>query len=339
MNDILRTDLIITLLISYFFFLILKKSKVFQYKFNIETHKNFVSKSEGINFLLGFILVSSYLIVLKILNVETISILAIFFIGLASDLKVLDSPKFRLFLQVVIALTFLTLTNLTISDIRIEWMNKILANNYLAIFFTAFCLAILLNGVNFIDGLNCNVLFYFLGVIFTLQVISNDANLDDLSFKYSTLVIILFILIALNFRGNNYLGDNGSYSLGFIIGILVIETHINLLEVSPYFFACLLWYPAYENLFSILRKLYSKKKPLEPDTQHFHQLLFMFIRNKLKINKYSNTMTSMIINIFNFLIFFIAYKNNTQTQFLVFLILASISIKTLLYYLLKKLRT
>ena len=62
-------------------------------------------------------------------------------------------------------------------------------------------------------------------------------------------------------------------------------------------------------------------------------------KNKLNFGLYSNTITSVIINIFNYLIFYIAYKNNTNTDLLVFLILSIISCKTLLYFKLRKLRT
>ena len=172
--------------------------------------------------------------------------------------------------------------DLYVSDIRIDFINKLLSNNFLAILFTTFCLAILLNGVNFIDGLNCNVLFYFLGVSFILFLVSLDLNSKELITNYSSLIYILIFLIILNFKGKNYLGDNGSYSLAFIIGILIIKDFNLKPNLSPYFFAVLLWYPAYENLFSIIRKISNGKKPFEPDTQHFHQILYSYIIFKVK---------------------------------------------------------
>ena len=339
MTNILKIDLIVSLFITYVCFLLLKKLRIFQYKTNVEIHKNFVSKSEGINFLLGFVLVSNYIFILKIINVEAICILIIFIIGLASDLKVLNSPRFRLLLQIILVLVFVKITNLTLTDLRINWLNQFLSNNYLAILFTAFCITILLNGVNFIDGLNCNVLFYFFGVAASLLLVANNANLGDLTYKYYVLILIIFLLILLNFKGKNYLGDNGSYSLAFIVGVLIINTYNETPNISPYYFACLLWYPAYENLFSIVRKKYYKKKPYEPDIEHFHQLFFLYIRRKFNQSEHSNTLTSVIINMFNFLVFFIAYKNNSETQFLIFLILACVVLKTFFYFFFKKLRT
>ena len=42
--------------------------------------------------------------------------------------------------------------------------------------------------------------------------------------------------------------------MSFFIGIELINISNFTERVSPYFVALLLWYPAYENLFSIIRK-------------------------------------------------------------------------------------
>ena len=340
MSNLVRLDLFIVLLLSFIFFLFLKKFKIFYYQKNNETHKNFVSNSKGVSFLLGFILVLNYAFANDIYKIENLFILLIFFIGLFSDLKILDSPKLRLIIQSIIILIFFYYMDLYVSDIRIDFINKLLSNNFLAILFTTFCLAILLNGVNFIDGLNCNVLFYFLGVSFILFLVSLDLNSKELITNYSSLIYILIFLIILNFKGKNYLGDNGSYSLAFIIGILIIKDFNLKPNLSPYFFAVLLWYPAYENLFSIIRKISNGKKPFEPDTQHFHQILYSYIIFKVKKNKKykfnCNTLSSILINIFNYLIFLIAYQNSNQTQFLISVIIFAVILKTLIYFYLKK---
>ena len=40
------------------------------------------------------------------------------------------------------------------------------------------------------------------------------------------------------------------------------------------FYNIILWYPCFENLFSILRKIKFKKSAAEPDTKHFHHYYF-----------------------------------------------------------------
>ena len=100
-----------------------------------------------------------------------------------------------------------------------------------------------------------------------------------------------------------YLGDHGAYLAAFIISILLIEiSKINHI-VSPFYVANLLWYPAFENFFSIIRKIIQKKSPMSPDNHHLHQLLFSYFNKNRNFNKvFVNSLTACVINSFNFII-------------------------------------
>ena len=52
-----------------------------------------------------------------------------------------------------------------------------------------------------------------------------------------------------------FMGDSGAYVLGTICGYLLIKVHGENQEISPYFIILLFWYPCFENLFSIIRKI------------------------------------------------------------------------------------
>ena len=82
----------------------------------------------------------------------------------------------------------------------------------------------------------------------------------------------------MNIFNQLFLGDNGSYSLSFIIGILLINVYNFNAQITPYFIIVLLWYPCFENLFSIIRKLIANKNPLEPDNGHLHYHLYSVIK-------------------------------------------------------------
>ena len=44
--------------------------------------------------------------------------------------------------------------------------------------------------------------------------------------------------------------------------------------------------PAFENLFSILRKIRFLKSPINPDTNHLHQLIFLHLKkNSIRTEK------------------------------------------------------
>jgi hypothetical protein len=94
-----------------------------------------------------------------------------------------------------------------------------------------------------------------------------------------------------------------------------------------------LWYPAYENLFSIIRKIINKNSPTEADNRHLHQLLFVFMKkNFLYSNKALNTISGLIINLFNIAFFIYAACNFDNTKKLILLIMVSTSFYNFFYY-------
>ena len=102
----------------------------------------------------------------------------------------------------------------------------------------------------------------------------------DFFFPITFLIPSLILLFFLNIYNKLFLGDSGSYLLGFLFSIELINFYLNNLNISPFFIILLLWYPAFENLFSILRKINFNKSPIYPDTNHLHQLIFSFFRKK-----------------------------------------------------------
>ena len=194
-----------------------------------------------------------------------------------------------------------------------------------------------MNGANFIDGVNTLLLGYFLSLLLiSLLVIKKlDLSIDIQNFEI--LIIAMGIIFIFNFFGKLLSGDGGAYLISFISGYFLIE-FVNLtISVSPYFVACLLWYPAYECLFSIIRKKISKKSVTDPDNKHLHQLIFIFFQKNTKLKgNYLNTATGLSINFFNVLIFYGAYQNISQTKNLILLIFISLLFYNLVYFLLKK---
>jgi len=74
--------------------------------------------------------------------------------------------------------------------------------------------------------------------------------------------------------------------------------------VSPYYIVALLWYPAYENLFSIIRKKILKKSPSVPDNKHLHQLIYLYLDKSFNIDKnLSNTLSGILICLYNLFYF------------------------------------
>ena len=129
------------------------------------------------------------------------------------------------------------------------------------------------------------------------------------------------------------MGDTGAYILGFFYGYLLIKIYVEHQIFSPFFVILLFWYPCFENLFSILRKFKLKKSPIEPDNNHLHQLIFFYLKKKYKIkNIFANNYGSLIILLYNLIIFGFGIQNISNTQYQVILIILNLFIYCAIYF-------
>ena len=139
-----------------------------------------------------------------------------------------------------------------------------------------------------------------------------------------------------NIANKLYLGDNGVYLLSSITRYILIDFFKSNPSISPYFIVNLLWYPAYENFFSIIRKIRFKYSAFQPDNLHLHQMIYSYFNKKTSITKYSNTLSGLSINLFNFLIFCLATINYSNTKYQILIIILSLFVYNLAYYFLFK---
>ena len=69
-----------------------------------------------------------------------------------------------------------------------------------------------------------------------------------------------------------------------------LDFYSNNDSISPYFICLLLWYPAFENLFSIIRRFSLKNNIEQADQGHLHQIIYTKFKDIDFINKkYLNT--------------------------------------------------
>tara|TARA_Y100000816_G_scaffold259159_1_gene214541 strand:+ start:4022 stop:5032 length:1011 start_codon:yes stop_codon:yes gene_type:complete len=312
----------------------LKKHKYLS-NFSGDNHQLFSNKKDIP--LVGGILLFIPLILLNFQNFFLIAAITfITLIGLLSDRKILASPKKRFLFQLAFVITSVISLDLEIITSRIDFFDDLLKINIFNIIFTSFCLLILINGSNFIDGLNGLLSIYMimvLLVIFNLELIPQN-NIDkNLFINFIFLFVILTILNLFNLL---MLGDTGAYLISFFAGYLIITCHKLNPNISPYFFITLIWYPCYENLFSIIRKLKSKFSPLTPDNNHLHQLFYKLIKKKLFNNKlFANNTSSILINLSNLVIILFSLKDPYNTVYQIKLITGSTIFYTIFFMFLK----
>ena len=260
-------------------------------------------------------------------------------LGLFSDKNIVHEPKLRIIFQILILIVFVIFNKLQIDNIRIEFFDTMLQNKYFNISFTVFCFAILLNGTNFIDGLNGLAIGYYilvLSAIFYLSSINSDVQLRDLV-EYEILIYCMIIFFIFNFFGKCFLGDSGAYFISFLAGFFLIKFFNFNLYLSPYFIALLLWYPAFETLFSLLRRFTSKFSVSDADNLHLHHLVLFSLKKKISSN-YVNSIASVIIIIYNFLIIFVSLDFINNSKIMIFLIIFNITNYLLIYKYLSKLK-
>lgn len=305
--------------------------KKFLLNYSGEIHQKFLG-NKNIP-LSGGLIILVFLLYIDFQNILFNFILFTFFIiGFFSDIKLFQSPTKRFIIQSIILVIFVIINDIQISSTRIIFIDYFLNNIFFSIFFSYFCLIVLINGTNFIDGLNGLVLgYYILILLFVTKLGFPIEGLPD-ELIIQNFVYILFVLLIFNLANQLYLGDNGVYVLSLYIGLFLINFSNNNYEISPFFIILLLWYPCFENLFSIIRKFVIRKSPLKPDNKHFHHLLHYFVNKKFRPSPiWSNNISSIIINFYNLIIFSLGYKYYNNTQILIFIIIINILIYIIVY--------
>ena len=336
----LLSPLIFTVILSFISLYFFAKKKFLIDQINSSKHKQLTAN----NSTNGAILCGGIIIFIAILfffnnDLYLIKIFSSFIliIGILSDINKFNSPKYRILSQLLIVLFLLLYNeNLAIVDLRVIFINNILEIKFVSIIFTIFCILILINGSNFLDGLNTLVVGYYILVLTIVVLTSLQFNLYiDPNIYY--FIIVLSVVFLFNFFNKIYLGDAGSYLISFLVAFFLLDFFSKNDSVSPYFICLLLWYPAFENLFSIIRRVFLKRNIDQADEGHLHQMIYRIVKNKDYINKkYINTATAMLINLFNLTIFIFSYKYYFFTENLVLVIFVNMLIYFLLYSFIKK---
>ena len=319
--------IIFYLLIQIFFI----KNKFLLEKVDFSTHKKFINKNQipvtgGLLFLIYFVLF------IKGYNyVEMLIYFFIFLIGFISDFRKNFTPILRLILQIILCILFIWLSGTSITNINIDFFNQFLIDyNSLSILLTTFSIIVLVNGSNFIDGVNLSAIGYYLGLFVLFYFLGNEPSISNNQIFLKNIIIILSFILLINIFNMTMLGDGGIYLISFITGFFVIGLVDQNRIFSPYFAVLIFWYPCIENLFSIIRKKLIKIKTAQADNLHLHHLIYFVFKKKFK-NKYVNNITGLSLLLFNYLIFYLSFIFYSNTKILIVIFLACVALYVLLY--------
>ena len=172
---------------------------------------------------------------------------------------------------------------------------------------TVFVFLIIINSINFIDGIDGLAITEAIKIIFAVELFS---------LEFTPLAPLGFILIAgllplyyFNFRNKHkvFLGDGGSLLLGTIVAVYafyILGSDFNFktdIMINKTLFAVLiLLYPLVDLLRVFIIRIKNGESPFKPDKKHLHHIL---------ISKgFSHFSTNLILIIFSLIIFILLWN-------------------------------
>jgi len=208
------------------------------------------------------------------------SSLPAFLSGLVEDVTKKVGVRVRLLATVASAGLAGYFLNAWLSSVQILGIdNLMLAYPFVAIAITCFAVGGVANAFNIIDGYNG--LSAMVAVIILSGITYVAFPVGDFSIMIAAMAMVGALLgfLVWNYpRGLIFLGDGGAYLIGFWIAELSVLLTARHAEISKWFPLLLCFYPIFETLFTIYRRVILKRvHPGMPDASHLHQLVYMRI--------------------------------------------------------------
>jgi len=209
-------------------------------------------------------------------TIVLLSALPCFAMGLAEDLTKKIGVKERLAATFVSAGLCGYFLNAWLTNVQLIGLDPLLSYPIISMLFTCFCVVGVSNAFNLIDGyhgLSGAVAAIILLAIAYVAFQVGDAPIMVCAF--AGVGAILGFLIWNYPKGLIFLGDGGAYLIGFWVAQLSILLVLRNNDVSKWFPLLLCFYPIFETLFTIYRRVILKRTSAGiPDAAHLHQVIY-----------------------------------------------------------------
>ena len=194
-------------------------------------------------------------------------ITSFFLLGLYDDIFNLK-PEKKFFLSILFSsISILINQNLLIEKMTFSFYEqKIFLDNF-SFLFTIFCVIILINALNFYDGINGQSLIFFL-ISFSFLGFRSP-----ILFFYLFIIFVIIFLLFLNFKNKLFLGDNGIYILGSVLIISIIYEHNtfrSIIFADEIFLLLIL--PGLDLLRLTITRIINNKNAFYGDRNHIHHI-------------------------------------------------------------------
>ncbi len=279
MNSLLFISaIILSAIISPFiqkFFLIKKRHDQINHR---SSHSVIATRTGGISSFIIVFIISLYFYVndQEIYDYSLlIPLSTMFIVGVYDDFYNADF-KLKFFIQIIVAKMLID-QGLVIDNFYgifgLEEISRIFSQ-----LFTVFVFLVIVNSINFIDGIDSLALIETIKLLVIFELISVGSS----QFYYLTLIVIgsLIPLFYFNHKKENkvFLGDSGSLFLGTLISIYVFNflnynTVFNYSYNKAIFSIIILLFPLTDLLRVFIIRISKKQSPFHPDNNHLHHLL------------------------------------------------------------------
>ena len=294
---IIVTSFILSILSIIFFQKIFINNNIFD-KINIRSsHNSVATRSGGAALFFVLFLVSSFCYLSGILLFDYSIIIPLgilFIVGLYDDLYDVDA-MLKFIFQIIVAK--IIIDNGFIIDNLHGVFGVFQINRILAQVLSILIIVSIINAINFIDGIDGLAVSITMLFIVSFEFFAMDGS----NFQYLSIISLasLVPLYIFNFRKQNkvFLGDSGSYLLGGIISIMVlnilsqdyiIKTNYDLHKIL--FVISILFYPIIDLVRIFIVRLSKGKSPFIADKEHIHHHLNTYF------NSHSKTIIFILIS-------------------------------------------
>ena len=251
-----------------------------------------------------------------------------FLLGLAEDITKRVGVLARLLATMASGLLAWWLTDYSLSRVDVWGIDWLLKYTLISVLFTSFAVGGVANAINIIDGFN-GLASTMASLAFTgFAVIACSVGDVTLASVAIILAACVWGFFWVNWPfGKLFLGDGGSYFVGFAlawVAVLLIERNAS---VSPFAALLVCIHPVSEVLMSIFRRRLKKMNPGHPDRLHFHSIVKQrYVRRWFRNLSFDlrNSITGVFLGLMTFTAIFIASLVN-QNPLLSLLAVISLS--------------
>lgn len=205
-----------------------------------------------------------------------VSALPALIVGLIEDLTKRVSVTQRLLATAISAVLGGLLVGGWLVRLDIPGLDYLLTFTAISVLITAFSVAGVAHAFNLIDGYNGLSGMVAVIVLCGLAYVASQVGDRAITVAaFATAGGILGFLIWNYPRGLIFLGDGGAYLIGFLVAELSVLLIARNPAVSPWCPLILAFYPIFETVFTIFRRMViAKTNPGLPDAEHLHHHIY-----------------------------------------------------------------